>query len=226
MTITIATIVRNEEKFLPKALECWTKLSDRIVAVDNGSTDATSDILAEFGCEVHPYSTVMDGNETECRQVLWQTATKDSDWVVFADADHCFAGDFRPHLHGRRVAFPVFDMWSATHYRSDTWWIVRPWWQAVNVSDIADFEWVWPTRGWHSGHVPLNTDVFGVQYEIPRECGMLHYGYATPEARERHFRAYVARRAHLTPTELMHARTIMDPRPNLAELPFKPSWTL
>lgn len=234
MTVTIATIVRNEAaNFLRPALECWSALADRIVAVDNGSTDETPDILSEFGAEVHEFDVPMDGNEVNARRFLWEKAVDGSEWVVWADADHCFAGDFRPHLRGRRVVFPVFDMWSATEYRSDSWWQVRPWWQAVNVADqgvvkefIAQDQWEWPERGWHSGHVPLNTSIFGPALPIPRECGLLHYGYASPELRSRHFDAYTARRAHLTPSEIMHARTILDPDPHTLKLPFTPAWTL
>lgn len=227
MNVTIATIVKNEaDRFLPDALECWTAVSDRVVAVDNGSTDATLDILSAFGAEVHHFEPPMDGNEAEARAFLWQKAVQGADWVVHLDADQVVAADFRPHLTGDRVAFPVFDMWSPTEYRSDRWWKVRPWWTALRVKNKADQPWKWPDRGWHSGHVPQNLDMFGPPSAIPHTCGVLHYGYATPELRERHFDAYMARRDVLTPLELMHARTILDEDPDVVKLPFEPRWRL
>lgn len=227
MTVTIAATVFNEsERFLRKALECWSALSDRIVIQDNMSTDHTVAVCEEFGCEIHPFETSMEGNETAVMSNLWDIATKDADWVVFVDADQCFAGDFRPHLIGNRCAFPLFDLWSPNTYRADKWWRPRPWPKAVKMTEMRDFEPIWPQRGWHCGHVPSNLHEFGPEYVVPRECGILHYAYASEDLRKRHFEGYIGRREHLTPTELFHARTIMDPSPNTPELPFEPRWTL
>lgn len=229
-TVTIATIVKNEaDRFLRRALECWCEVSDRIVAVDNGSDDRTKDILAEFGAVVHDFRTPMDGNEHLARAFLWDRAVEATPdgWIVHLDADQCVADDFRPHLTGNRVLFPVFDMWSATEYRSDAWWRVRPWWQAVRMSPDVEADWIWPDRGWHSGHVPANSGaVFGAAAHVPYECAILHYGYATPELRQRHYSAYMARKAVLTDREVFHARTIIDERPRLETLPFGPRYSL
>ena len=230
MSVTIATIVKNEaERFLWRALECWSEVSDQIVAVDNGSTDATKEILGQFGAEIHDFMTPMDGNETLARQFLWDRAVEATPdgWIVHLDADQCVGGDFRPHLTGSRVMFSVFDMWGPGVFRSDAWWRVRPWWQAVRMSPEIEAAWVWRDRGWHCGHVPANAGaVFGPSSHVPYECGILHYGYATPELRERHAAAYEARAHVLTDGELFHARTILDADPRTEKLPFEPRWTL
>lgn len=235
MSVTVATIVKNEAgRFLPRALECWSAVSDRIVAVDNGSTDGTRALLEAAGAEIHPLDTPMDGHEHVARAFLWGQAleaTPDGDWIVFLDADQVVAGDFRPFLaqtDRNRAVFRVYDLWTPTAYRSDAWWRVRPWWQAVRITaETRCHEWTWPDRGWHSGHVPLNAaTVFGAAYEVPDECSVLHYGYATPELRERHAAAYKARKDVLTDAELFHARTITDPRPRLVSLHLEPRWRL
>lgn len=230
--VTVATIVKNEsDRFLRKALECWVEVSDKIVAVDNGSTDGTVELLREFGCIIHELDTPMDGHETVARQFLWEKAledTPDDGWIIHLDADHCVAGDFREHLTGDRVKFPVFDMWSPTAYRSDAWWIPRHWWQGVRITaENRNSEWIWPDRGWHSGHVPANAgQVFGNWSKIPWECGILHYGYATDALRESHADAYEARAAVLTDQELFHAKTIRDHAPRVEGLWFEPRWKL
>lgn len=235
MGVTVATIVKNEaDRFLPRALECWTAVSDRIVAVDNGSTDATSDILSDSGAEVHAFETPMDGKEHLARAFLWGKAlesTPDGDWIVWLDADQCVAGDFRPDLaqtERNRAVFRVYDLWTPTAYRSDAWWRVRPWWQAVRMCEKArEATWTWPDRGWHSGHVPMNAaSMFGVAHEVRDDCSVLHYGYATPELRERHAAAYEARKDVLTDAELFHARTITDHCPRLKSLHLEPRWRL
>lgn len=235
MAVIICSIVKNEaENFLPRALDCWKSVSDRLVVVDNYSTDGTRRLLEDANAEIHCLKTPMDGAETNARSFLWDRATKsaeDGDWLVWADADHCFAGDFRPTLaqtDRNRAVFPVFDMWTPTAYRSDAWWRLRPWWQAVRWGPWAHkATWDWPERGWHSGHVPRNAAaVFGLAVPVPNECGLLHYGYATPELRVRHAEAYQARSEHLTPGEKFHAGTITDERPRLVALPFEPRWRL
>lgn len=235
MSVTVASIVKNEaDRFLPRALECWTAVSDRLVVVDNGSTDGTKRLLEAAGAIRHRRDTPMDGKEAHARAFLWEKAleaTPDGDWIVWLDADHCVAGDFRPHLaqtDRNRAVFRVYDLWTPTAYRSDAWWRVRPWWQAVRITpETRETEWLWPDRGWHSGHVPANAGkVFGLAYEVPDDCSILHYGYATPKLRERHAAAYEARAAVLTEGELFHARTITDARPRLVALPFEPKWTL
>jgi glycosyltransferase involved in cell wall biosynthesis len=236
MSVTIATIVKNEAgNWLPKALECWKAVGTRILAVDNGSTDGTVGLLEAAGAQIHPFERPMDGQEAHARAFLWETAvdaTPDGDWIVHLDADQCLAGDPRPfleHLPVNRALFPVFDMWTPTAYRSDAWWRVRPWWQAVRMTPAARKTelWQWPDRGWHSGHVPLNAGkVFGPSRDVPWDCGILHYGYATHEFRVKHSEAY-QRRAHvLTPQEQFHAGTILDERPRLVALPFEPTWRL
>jgi len=233
--ITVATIVRNEAgRFLPRALECWKAVASQIVAVDNGSTDDTPKLLADAGAIVQPLATPMDGHEAFARAFLWEqvvAATPNDGWVIHLDADHVLAGDPRPFLEScgvNRVLFPVFDMWTPSAYRSDAWWRVRPWWQAVRMGEYArGVEWIWPDRGWHSGHVPANAgQVFGPTRDVPLDCGILHYGYATDELRVKHAEAYRARAHVLTQKEQFHASTITDERPRLVALPFEPKWRL
>lgn len=223
--VTIASIVKNEAEFLPKALECWQAVSDRICVLDNGSTDGTQDILADAGVEWRIYDEPMWGNEWPARKALWDFAIQEADWVVHLDGDQVVAGDFRPHLKGNLVRFTVYDLWSPNEYRSDAWWQARPWWRAGRVRDMQDREWTWNQRGLHVGHMPID-NVFGPPYDLPPEVGILHYAYATPERRERKFRQYMSQRQELTPQEAWHAKTIMTPDPQTKKLPFEPEWSL
>lgn len=223
--VTIASLVKNEAEFLPKALECWQAVSDRICVLDNGSTDGTQDILEEAGVEWRVEDRPMWGNEWPVRKRLWDWASDGADWVVHLDGDQCVAGDFRPYLRGNLVRFRVYDLWSPTEYRLDDWWQPRPWWRAGRVKDFQDHDWTWNERGLHVGHMPVD-DVFGRPRDLPPEVGILHYAYVTPERREEKFDRYMRERDQLTPTELYHARTILDPHPNTEPLPFDPKWTL
>ncbi len=231
--VTIASVVKNEAaRFLPQLLPIWCELAHRVRVVDNGSTDGTLNLLRQHPhVEVCHVRTPMDGNEWVVRKALFDFATKGSEWVVFLDADQVPASDFREHLPPNAVGarFFVYDMWDETHYREDAWWRghTRAWWGAINALRAEPkVDWVWHERGWHSGHLPSNAWQIGRFVEMPRECSILHYGYATPKLRERHYAAYKARGDHLTEREAFHARTIKDARPRVRELPFQPTWKL
>lgn len=230
MSITIASIMKNEAAWLPRWLECVEEIADQVVVVDNGSTDATADILrnARVNMEVIPLDMPMEGNEWKARKFLWDEALRHADeWILHLDADQCLAGDPTEYLTGQRVGFRIYDMWSETQYRDDAWWRghTKTWWNAVNVKD-ADLEWEWNERAWHSGHLPKNIDELGPKADIPDECSILHYGYATPELRMRHSKAYESEARELTQKEKFHASTILYPTPRLVDLHFDPRWRL
>jgi glycosyltransferase involved in cell wall biosynthesis len=53
--LSLAMIVKNEEKNIRRCLESVTGLVDEMVVVDTGSTDRTTDIAREFGACIHDF---------------------------------------------------------------------------------------------------------------------------------------------------------------------------
>jgi hypothetical protein len=227
MHLTVATIVRNEaNRFLPSALAAWTQFADRIVVLDDGSTDNTALLCEDAGAVVHTRDARMFGNEWQARRALWHLATEGADWVLHLDADQIPSCDPRPFLVPAVSFFRVYDMWSDTEYREDAWWTghQRCWWPSVHVPSLPDdFRDEWPERGWHSGHVPAN--VPGPAHPV-KDCAILHYAYSTPELRAQKAAMYKELAPHLTPREQFHARTITVPNPVTKPLPFEPQWNL
>lgn len=225
--LTVASIVRNEaDRFLPSALEAWGEFADRIVVLDDGSTDATPDILKAADVEYHRQEPLMAGAEWKARRKLWRLASEDADWVLHLDADQVPSCDPRPHLEPPVSAFRVYDLWSEDTYRSDAWWTghKRCWWPSVHVPSLpGGFTDEWPERGWHSGHVPAN--VPGPVHPV-QGCAILHYAYASPELREEKAAMYDDLAPHLTEQERFHASTITTPNPRTEPLPFTPEWPL
>lgn len=228
--VTVAALCKDElGRFLPSWLDAVKNVADRIVVVDNGSTDGSYEYLLDHGCEVERELTPMMGNEWLLRSKLWEKSVPGSEWIVHIDTDQCPAGDFRPFLGFNRASFVVYDLWDADHYREGEHWTGhnRWFWPAINVKDFQTHEWRFKQRGWHSGHLPANFDDVGEDCVlVPKECGLLHYAFSSPDLRRDAFKKYVRLYPWLDAVEKQHVQTIMDGSPNLIELPFEPRWRL
>lgn len=226
MNLTVATIVRNEaNRFLSSALDAWKSFATRIVVLDDGSTDDTAALCERAGCEMWYHPTPMFGNEWQARRYLWRKATEGAEWVMWLDADQVPSCDPRPHLNAPVSLFKVYDLWGEDCYRDDAWWTghTRFWWPAVHVPSLPkDFKDLWPERGWHSGHVPMN--VPGPKHPV-HGCSVLHYACVNEQLRAQQAAKYEALAPHLTDTERFHARTITKPCVT-KPLPFTPQWRL
>ena len=224
--ITVCAIVKNEaDRFLEAALTVWSDFSDRIVVVDDGSTDRTPEILGDFGCEVYEEELALWGNEAEAREFAWTVASAGSEWVFILDADMIPAT--KPDLRGKIAGFYLFDLWEPLKYREDAWWrahrSLSPW--AADVSGHQEHEWVWDrSRGIHAPRMPSNIGDLGPMKAA--QTVLLHYAYATPELRAEKLARYASVEEQLRPKEVFHARSIADEKPRLFDLPFEPEYTL
>lgn len=84
--ISLAMIVKNEERRIARAIRSAGKCVGEVVVVDTGSTDRTREIAAELGAVVldHPFT----GDFSEARNVSLAACT--GDWVLVLDADEFF----------------------------------------------------------------------------------------------------------------------------------------
>ena len=240
--IRIATIVKDEaHRYWGSALRQWATFADYIIVIDDDSTDETKDMAEEAGCDVFTLfdNTDMWGNETPHRAALFAYAmgkADPGDIVFWLDADMVPARDpskfFDVKCDG--YSFCLYDLWgqdsSGLRYRSDNWWRghenPRVW--ALRVPDDFDQTDVeWGTRGIHSGHIPGSwfTPEFQTMV-LPKDMGLLHYGYYTERDRQNRYDSYIGIRHKLSESEFKHATTIMDPDPKLLKLPFTPELEL
>lgn len=96
--------VHNESEDLPGCLQHLSGYVDGIIALDDGSTDATPEILAAHpavvACIGNPVTTPHTWNETDNRRRLLQQAQDMGyDWVLTCDADERFETLFLQQLH-------------------------------------------------------------------------------------------------------------------------------
>jgi glycosyltransferase involved in cell wall biosynthesis len=93
--LTAVVLTRDEELNLPACMQSISGWVQRIIVVDSGSTDRTTEIARDFGAVVleHPF-------ESHTRQWQWvlDQLTSDSDWVLGLDADQSVTPELRASI--------------------------------------------------------------------------------------------------------------------------------
>lgn len=92
--LSLCTIVKNEEKSLPKCLEAVRDVVDEIVILDTGSTDRTVEIAEQFGAKVHYFDWCNDFAIARNEALKYVTG----EWVLVLDADEILSSSIVPQL--------------------------------------------------------------------------------------------------------------------------------
>lgn len=224
MQLTSALLLRNEagsDRYLRRVLSRCREFSDTIVCLDDGSTDDTASVCAEFGAIVQRrgLSTPAWGNEASARQELWDLAVSQcrgfNDWVLINDADQEMVGDPRElalSLETNTWSFVLFDCWSATEYREDGYWrahtVPRPWMFAPLRVPLG-WQAEWAKRGIHPGHCPTNFPM--ISGIAPTDAyHWLHWGWSKSTHREAKSKQYASTFHLMSDFERAHAESILQ----------------
>jgi len=84
--ISLAMIVKNEEKYLARCLRSAAAMVDEIIVVDTGSTDQTREIALEYGAKLFHFEWCDDFSAA--RNYALKQAS--GDWLLVLDADEYF----------------------------------------------------------------------------------------------------------------------------------------
>jgi glycosyltransferase involved in cell wall biosynthesis len=90
--ISVAVIVKNEEKNLPRMLKsiAWV---DEIVVLDTGSQDSTMEIARQASCKVYQSQWLGFG---KCKQLAVDYCT--NDWILSLDADEVVTAELKKKI--------------------------------------------------------------------------------------------------------------------------------
>jgi glycosyltransferase involved in cell wall biosynthesis len=238
--LVVASLIRNEgDRYLRSALRAWSDFADRIVILDDNSTDKTVEVARSFEkavvLERYGANEAMWGRESAARRELWDAALENSepgDAIFWLDADMVPMRDPREYLDDRidSYLFTLYDLWGEDDYgrllyRDDAYWRAHFAPRVWMIRRPHELKVEWNLRGVHCGHLPANWRVERPFY-VPPSHGLLHYGYFDPADRHEKYAQYAKVKAQLSPFEWEHAATIVDDCPRVKPLFDETNWRL
>jgi glycosyltransferase involved in cell wall biosynthesis len=220
-----AMLVRNEAgRWLETVLKQMKSVCDKIIILDDCSTDNTPEIAKKYGEVYYSDRSYWSSDEIKQRKYLWYLATKETKqggWILCLDADETIPNiELLPEKIKQAeqygcdgLGFSLYDMWSPAHYREDRYWNahMRQWVMCVKYNPAKDY--IWREQGLHCGRFPANA------YERIGETWLKlqHWGWSKPEDREEKYKRYMTADPKGKYGILGQYRSILDPNPSLKE---------
>ncbi|MFA4927557.1 MAG: glycosyltransferase family 2 protein [Patulibacter sp.] len=225
--IVLSMVVRNEAgRHLDRVLRHAASYVDAAVILDDASTDDTVAVcraaLAGMPHEVITLDRSLFGQEHRLRRLQWEhTLAAEPDWILNLDADEQFEDAIRTEIRSLvdqtavdAVLFRLYDMWSATQYRSDGHWRSHTLHRPFLVRPVPGMDGTWPERTQHAGRFPPSVSELDFWTCSVR---LKHLGWADAAAR----RAKYERYRELDPdgdwSASGHYASILDPAPTLVD---------
>lgn len=126
LPLTIIVLTLNEERHIGACLDSAFKLTDRVLVLDSGSTDATLRIAREHGADIRHRT--FDGYASQRNAAIDMC---ESEWILFLDADEylpdLLVDEIRrvlltpdPNIHGYRI--PRENRFGTRVLRGGGWW--------------------------------------------------------------------------------------------------------
>ncbi|WP_227872212.1 glycosyltransferase [Paenibacillus albus] len=203
--LVLSMTARNEEgRYLDEALLRHREYIDAAVIIDDGSTDATKEIIHER-LDGIPLFYVRNevsrfANEIELRRQQWDaTVGLRPEWILNLDADEYFEDRFAVEIASLLenplascYLFRLYDFWNERQYRDDQYWQAHHTYRPFLARYTPGYPYQWNEARQHCGRFPNNI------FDPPPHLSSLrlkHFGWAR-EA-DRLFKA--ARYAELDP---------------------------
>ena len=200
-----ACVVYNNVEIFKRTLGCFNDLCDRVVVVDDGSTDCTeierSRVIKSIFKKPFIFKRIeKTKKEIHRRSTLWKNVCdigNENNWVVLLDSDECVHKKdikrllslmkmYQEHEGMQYIGTRLYNVWSETEYR------VRGYWNPKYEMKRRIFK---LKKG---AYYPYNLNVKNIECgEIPSyvytasglntECKLLHLGYITESERRKKY---------------------------------------
>ena len=194
--LIIGTLVYNEEhKFLKKYLDKISQLTDKIIIIDDGSTDNSLSICNQYTSNIITTDRLFIKNESILRKKLWEECTKyckDGDFILIQDCDELYPQSSIDNfyleikkaneLEADALSFYLYDMWNENQYREEPpYWTssLHSWVRCVRYK--KNYNYYWNNQKLHCGSLPINC-YYNV---LPTKIQIQHMAYSTLELRNK-----------------------------------------
>lgn len=225
--LTLSMIVKDEgEKFIREVLQQAKLYVDNAVIIDDNSSDNTKDIIREVLTDF-PYTLIENDKsifheEHSLRKQQWDEVVKTNpDWILNLDADEIFEVKFqhsvRDLINEEGVylySFRLYDFWSDSHYREDSFWQAHLSYRPFLLKYVPDFEYVWNELNQHSGRFPVNV------FQLPNKIShfrVKHLGWSSEDIRKKKYVRYKLLDPDGRFGNIAQYESINDKQPNLVE---------
>ena len=224
--LILGCLVYNEEKrFLNQYLEKMSQLTNKIVIVDDGSTDNSVQICSKYTSEIYQTDRLMTKDESLLRRTLWDKCSllcNNDDYILIQDCDEFYTEksleNFEKEikigesLGADSLAIKKYDMWNNTQYREDP-----PFWKAHLqfliwcVKYKKDYNYYWNNMKLHCGSLPINS----YYSAFPSKLQVQHLAYSNLKLRQQKVDFY--KKLDPNPNDFMKIQynSILDENPTL-----------
>lgn len=232
-------LCRNEsqDRWLYRFMYQMFKLCDRIVILDDNSTDNTVEEIESFfdknkkdDIEIYENDKCLwETNEVLARQMLFNLTVEKcthEDWILCLDCDELIDLEHINYIkyafkylstipleNMDSLGFKLFDMWDDDNYRHDKWWTahLRHWPMAIKYDKNRQYE--WKNTKLHCGRFPLNSALKMYPSLIP----IKHMGWSREKFRKEKYDRYMRIDGKKEDGLLGQYESILDNNPNLIE---------
>ncbi len=167
-------------------------------------------------------------NEINLRKQLWDLCVaQGNDWIMILDADEIFESraieftdghselvNLAANTDAEVYCFRLFDMWSPTHYRSDSLWNAHLHYGPYMIRYIPGFDYTWLEQPLHCGRFPNNCGNMNV---VCSDLRLKHLGWSTLNDRIAKHKRYLNDDPNGTWGILAQYMSILDEHPHLVE---------
>ena len=199
--LILGCLVYNEAKrFLEKFLSDISQLTNKIVIIDDGSTDNSVSICSKYTSNIYQTDRLMAKDESILRSKLWEKCikiAKEGDYILIQDCDELYTKNSIQNfektiytaekLQADSIAHIKYDMWNKNQYREDP-----PYWQAhFNylvwcVKYRKNYDYYFNNMKLHCGSIPINA----YYNAFPSKLQVQHMAYSTLELRKQKVEFY------------------------------------
>jgi len=222
MKLICAMIMKDESsRYLTEVLKEANRYSDKIVILDDNSTDNSIEIAEKLKARVYTHNdeSLFWKQEHTLREYLWREIlpreADPGDWILALDSDEILAEQFRISkdilLRQENVGtytFRIYEAWgSRDKVRIDKFW--NP--LGKETPMLTRFEpsvnYQFPKIGLHSGRLPMNK----LSPMVPSGCSVLHLGWSNPKEHESKINKYLENDPNPHPQMVEHYKSMREP---------------